>query len=642
MSKVCYLNRSARAVKSTDGYIMSIELDTRAQFKVSFLDDKTGKWVPQSFDSLKTLSGFLRNRFHRPIYPDSIGLAFYFDENLNECEEKHSSSYCILPRGKGGGFACYNRDNTHWTLVGTGNYTRCFQFLQSIKGQEPKSSVTTEVPAEEVSQEDAPQRECTVKKLPGISNYYTEYKGNLEYAKAENALYVVRRMAGHEDWIVKVRGDKGRFVTITSERFATSDAAFQWLQLYVGSSELRFTDADDNICDFDKANRCARTVKDGSVEYYYKSDTQWLRCGIEPDKTDDVDEGQTRNFYYTFSGNDTTEECATYRGEVVQAGVLHKFYIRRDEEWVLLKMGTPEETDSFCRVLFNTNRAENADDTKPTEPTFTASTSGPQENLPRLLTRDYSVHKPHARVSGIWQLIKDTTWIRAGDLISYLALCASRNRMVGNGPIFNTRLCDWMEQPLYIYDEEFFSSERNPERISYGKLRPLFSIQEAKALYPELTFMPAPIQFSNNCMDYVWDPTKPVLPLTPHTAEHICVDRISRFPKELRGFSPTQLVPLIREALRQGEERATRDLFYALPSYSKEHDEVSMLLPVYMPTTYASKPRVIAAMVMVSGPQGYRLATILDTGRAVRSVSCFRDPRTTWLKECYDDEPIVD
>ena len=43
MSKVCYLNRSARAVKSTDGYIMSIELDTRAQFKVLFLDDKTDR-----------------------------------------------------------------------------------------------------------------------------------------------------------------------------------------------------------------------------------------------------------------------------------------------------------------------------------------------------------------------------------------------------------------------------------------------------------------------------------------------------------------------------------------------------------------------------------------------------------------------
>ena len=244
-----------------------------------------------------------------------------------------------------------------------------------------------------------------------------------------------------------------------------------------------------------------------------------------------------------------------------------------------------------------------------------------------------SIHTSAALIARLESLMMEPAYLKGDLLFSYLALAMWRNRAMKKGPVFNTRLTDVFGQDIYLADTSYngYGVVSNPH-LYMNRLRIVMSLEEARTYDPNLQALPAPIQWSDKVSDYFWNPTIPLRPLNIGNLQHICVERKDRLPEELQAIEPSILMQSIKQNLEQGAQRARIDVRYALPSYSRTHDEVSMLLPIRLPLLYGSK--VIAAALLAKGPLGYSLKTVITTEMARRSVSLFTDPDTTWLKEC--------
>lgn len=73
-----------------------------------------------------------------------------------------------------------------------------------------------------------------------------------------------------------------------------------------------------------------------------------------------------------------------------------------------------------------------------------------------------------------------------------------------------------------------------------------------------------------------------------------------------------------------------KDCAFALPSYSRRHNNISMLLPLHVYTKNSELPE--AVMLLTKKLHGYSLVTLITPQQAYISVRSFRDPEMTWLK----------
>lgn len=493
-----------------------------------------------------------------------------------------------------------------------------------------------------------------------VQEWYYDSDYNAEGdIKTTSSRYKIHFLVTWQCWAASSRGSsKGRFTRMTDIRFKNVNDALGWIKLYVGATSLEFLNGKRLPCSYTLATLCRRTDEDGVVVSFRRKGYDWLQFldGTEEDVTLFADNYTV--FHYTEVGKECNVEDAAYREFVETPNLFHRFLARKNSSWSIIKCGTPDEISAFRAKVFASNaipakevdvaaqsnlptaKAEPAD-VPEVEVVPSNVLAGEKQPIIQPCDNASSVHVPHASVKKTWELVKDSTWLRGGDLMGYLIMCVSRNRVAGDSPIFNTRLCDKINQPVYGYDLDYkFRKGKGDSYVDFTRVSFSATLHDYQRFVPGVTEAPEPVQFFTDISKCVWDPTKPLLPLTQHTLEHICVDRIKRFPKELQLANPVHLITAVKDSLLHEVERAKRDIFYALPAYSKEHEELSMLLPIYIPLLFGNK--VVVTLVLSATTQGYRLCTVLDTGRAVRSVSVFRDPRTTWLKECYNDEPIVD
>ena len=232
-------------------------------------------------------------------------------------------------------------------------------------------------------------------------------------------------------------------------------------------------------------------------------------------------------------------------------------------------------------------------------------------------------------VSAVWGRIKGRTEMTEVELTAYLFNCLERNRKSDKKCAVHTRLFDKFGQPIYIT-----AHERGDEESCLKNSHIVDTIAAVKYFEPACTesTMPAPIQWSYSMADYVWDATLPVAPITEFSYGHMVKDRGDRISACVEELSEEDLLYAIKTSIAIGLERAAVDCTYALPSYSRKRNQVNMLLPLFVPQYSFKEP--VGAIMLYKSHLGYTPATILSCRMAYLSVSAFRDPMNTWLKEC--------
>lgn len=387
----------------------------------------------------------------------------------------------------------------------------------------------------------------------------------------------------------------------------------------LGGSEPKFTYYDSRLSKVPSAQFSRYRVESRATTYIicrYRGNYKWDRLKEIPKELlqQTLNEILKLNgvvtSYMDDAGNELLDEkAAAYK--VLNASTQSTLYRKEGTIWVQIAEGTPEQINK---------RLKQANNDKPEE----ATTSGQTIQPPAM---------PSCNITKVvWERVKDTFGFSMDDLNDYLYICICRNRAAKGPAIINTRLVDILNQPVYILD----SGHTSTGSIAWKEIHLVDTITQAAGLYPGLTMthMPEPLQWSINTADYFWNPTIPVSPISSRAVEHICVERKDRLPEALQTVSPQALTSAIQESLRVGEAKAKIDAGYALPTYSRKHDAVSMMLPLHVGVLYGDQP--IAALVLNKTVTGYYLATIVTLRMAVRSVRLFRNPENTWLKGVHD------
>ena len=233
----------------------------------------------------------------------------------------------------------------------------------------------------------------------------------------------------------------------------------------------------------------------------------------------------------------------------------------------------------------------------------------------------------HNATKVVYERVKGHTNFDLNDINSYLYLCVYRSLVQNAGPVINTRLTDILSQPIYVC----YCGDEDAGNINLRNVHVVDTIDDVRRLLPTLQIdvMPAPIQFGH-FYDCIWNPTLPILPVSINTYNHICVERVERLPEELKSVPPISLFNAIKASLDEGAKKASTDIAYALPTYSRRSNDIAMLLPLTIPVLNGGKP--IAAMMVRKTLQGYQLSTIITLSMAYAGVRLFRDPELTWLK----------
>lgn len=333
----------------------------------------------------------------------------------------------------------------------------------------------------------------------------------------------------------------------------------------------------------------------------FSIDTEIPRIGIKQDGVQ----------YFDADMSPTEQDSATYTAITKIPGFLVKLY--KDEE--LVCVGTPAEIAAYKPEVIIPPAPEPEPEPEPVQVTE------PKPQINRYAIEDK-----------VWNLVSASTYIPREYLGDYLYICMWRNRISKNGAVFNSRLTDILGQPIYLVDTSY-NSEGITEntKLHTSNLRVVSTLEEARKYAPGLQYLPAPLQWASSPSRYLWDPAIPLMPITPNVIQHVCVERKDRLPEELRNMQPAVLMQAIKQSIEDGARQASTDIFHALPSYSREHNEVSMMLPIRLPLLYGDS--VVAVALLTRRPVGYQLVTIITTEMARRSVMAFTNPANTWLKE---------
>lgn len=352
----------------------------------------------------------------------------------------------------------------------------------------------------------------------------------------------------------------------------------------------------------------------GMAAVYIRSMSNWVRHSTVPAfhlKQEVLTAGlsERKTSYRDEKGEPCDAEVAVYSVITKIPGILLHLY----EGETLVKTGTPRDIQEY----FDRVRLVKMVVSKPESPKPTPATSELKPDL-----------KAYYTVDMVWDLCKDTTHIRRSKLAAALVIMCSRNRKQKNGPIFDTLLHDNLWQPIYIVDLNYSETEF---RVDLDRMYVVRSLAEAQHINSNITQLPAPFRWANNPADLVWNPTIKLAPITQHQMEHVCMDNISRLPKELQSVEPAVLMLQIKQEIEKGTRIAACDVRYALPMYSAEHDSISMVLPVHVPLLYGNS--LVACAVLCKTELGYRLCTLITTEMARTSISTIIDISSTWLKE---------
>ena len=546
---------------------------------------------------------------------------------LGEVTKNTSAATYVFEQFSDNRWVLCRRESNTWVRITDGNKKKCMMSMQSHVQQYLLAQAAAEA--------------TTVKRTRRAPHRISEecYDGNKRLVgkvPTPETRYSIRLMSHKRYRIVCRESDVGQFHLLTDREFDNEDQAYAYFMLLVGAASLEFMDAKQQVVDFEEAVYCKRHLDDGTVEIHKNDGNAWERITSgEEDAMEEWHTPESETFFDDILAPCSGEQ-ALYKEYVAQPGVLHQLYKKTASGWKSIRRGSPSDITQYKSMLHDT--AMQALEARKSQPAV--ETSG-REDVPEFVSKPSQattslVAQRTPIEESLWKDIKDTTWLFKESVADHILTLAQRNRYIGVSPVFDTRLYDSANQPIYIADMDFDKREQKHNRIRLQQLRIFKALHEVQAVCPSVRELPLPIQMAHDPSNYLWDPTSRILPITLHTMEHILEDNNNRLPEVFAGASRTALMEFLRNEILIGEARALRDPFFALPCYSARDDSVSMLLPVHSPLL-SERNKVVAALILGKGARGYTVKTLLDGAQAVRSVSLFCDPRNTWLKECYED-----
>lgn len=631
MAVYCYLDEFGNVTSADFMFEYEIGLSDSGQIKLRFRQ-KNGVYVKHTFTTLQALQKFIRGRSKLVITPEKIGLVAYFkDSTMTPCDKKEAT-HCVIPD--------YTDFRACRVLDGKkedfhkGKYSNCLSHIRKdmIRMAEA-AKIAASKPTEGLVSPRTLVTTVPTTKYESAVFYGLDTKELGTQLTKEAAYKVYSVAAGKWRFAARYAGTE-RFAWVGRLSFNDQDAALGFMYLYVGSSSLAFFTTDWAICEYHSATYCRRIRATDGIQELHKFDgISWeLLAESASDIIEVYREVQAERYLTRSLSVCTSEKDAIYKRTVITPGILEKLYIKSEDEWKQLKAGTPDVIDFFIAQL-QKDRERTVDGGVQLRGEKSA---GETSNVSCLSseggTLSRSKQGKKSDIADLWNYVGETTWLPKENLDTYITVCAVRNRYIGQAKIFDCRLRDEASQPIYFVDTTWDDRAKKQSTTGLDKsgLKLCMSLPEAQAIDSGISSLPQPLQWSDNIAHYLWNPTIPLAPITLRTMEHICVERRYRLPEVFKEMSASEVLEIVRHAANDGVARACRDPYFALPAYSVEHNDVSMMLPIRV--SGFNKNKVIAALLLKRTQTGYKILTLLELSQAARSCSLFCDPDTTWLR----------
>ncbi len=631
MAVYCYLDEFDKVTSADSTFEYEIGLNDSGQIKLR-LRQRNGVYVKHTFTTLQALQKFMRGRSKLVIVPEKIGLVAYFkDSTLAPCD-KSEATHCVIPD--------YTDFRACRVLDGRkedfhkGKYSNCLSYIRkdmAKMAEAAKKAVSKS--AEDSVSSGAVANTTPVAKCENAVFYGLDTR-ELGTQLTKEATYKIYSVAmGKWRFAARYAGTD-RFAWVGRLSFNDQDAALGFMYLYAGSGSLEFFTTDWAVCTYHDAIYCRRMrLEDGIQELHKFDGISWeLLAENASDVVEAYREEQEGKYFTRSFCACTSEKDAVYKRAVISPGILEKLYIKSDDEWKQLKAGTPDVIDFFVAQLKRDWEKVTGGGTqlhvgKPVGESSNVSCSSFAGNTP-----GWNKQSRKSGIADLWDYVGETTWLPKENLDKYITVCAVRNRYIGQAKIFDCRLRDEASQPIYFVDTTWDDRAKKQSTTGLDKsgLKLCMSLPEAQAIDSGILSLPQPLQWSDNIAHYLWNPTIPLAPITLRTMEHICVERRYRLPEVFKEMSASEVLEIVRHAANDGAARACRDPYFALPAYSVEHNDVSMMLPIRV--SGFNKNKVIAALLLKRTQTGYKILTLLELSQAARSCSMFCDPDTTWLR----------
>lgn len=636
----------------TNAKFSIVPLHTIADFALSVL--KADRWEQIEYGTFLTcmnrLDRCVRTGAYEPAAPapNPIPRFAEYRNHMGEVVPSMGDCFFRFDQYSDNKWVLSYKEGPDWKKVADGTKKRCLEIMRAETkrykaqlAQEAQQPTPPAISSDKRRTRNAPttvSEEC-----------YDSEKRQIGSTPTSATRYSIRYMSNKLYRIVCREGSTGPFHLLTKTEFVDSDAAYAYFMLAAGAESLEFSNARHQTVEFDSAVFCNRHMPGGLVEVHKFDGNAWekLAEGTAAEMRD-WHEPESETFYdnlFAKCGLDKAE----YKEYIAQPGILHHLYKKEADGWKSIKRGSPSDITQYKSMLRDLalqsleserSKANEVKDTPAAKPDAGTQPASTVTKDTAKTANKFPSWSPSGRRPAIedvlWNEIKNTTWLFKEDVAAYIDIMTRRNRHIGQSPVYDTRLYDSMNQPIYIADMDFNNDRIDPGYVNIGQLRIFKALYEVQAVFPHIQTLPAPIQLSQDPADYLWDPTSKILPITLHTIEHILTDRETRLPKEFDGVQQAVLMEYLSDEVSKGEARAMRDPFFALPCYSREDDVVSMMLPIHSPML-TSKHKIVAALILRKGARGYQVRTLLTGAMAVKSVSLFCDPRNTWLRECYED-----
>lgn len=366
--------------------------------------------------------------------------------------------------------------------------------------------------------------------------------------------------------------------------------------------------------------------------------------------------------YYDKDGKDCLEVNAVYKKIDIPGGYARLYLRDQSNEWRILSIGSSIQVDKEFKSILdgtisikvqsedkidNTPKlsignikhiatsqhsssdvlVNNSNNTTTSQDMLVNSTSDTRYS--KISTVDKNSNTTGIIDKILYKLSKSTDF-NYETLKDYIITCIYRNRRIQKNPIINTRLLDRLDQPIYIYD---YGYTRPVTNINIDNIISIESLEQAKSICDEITIesLPEPLQWSSNPSDYIWNPSISISPISNNTYDIIEKYQRDKLNEQLRDKDIKVIMNEIQRSCQDGEMVSKIDIAYAIPAYDRDHDKISMMLP--LKSQIISGNKVLNAMIFTKGLLGYSLYAIATVEEARQLARMFRDPRTTWLME---------
>ena len=113
--------------------------------------------------------------------------------------------------------------------------------------------------------------------------------------------------------------------------------------------------------------------------------------------------------------------------------------------------------------------------------------------------------------------------------------------------------------------------------------------------------------------------------------EHIIEDRIERFPEKYRDLTSDDLGLRLDNAINLAKNIAQRNYKFIVPMYYPTKNRIQLLMPIYLESSYSSRPDFALVITPDANEKMYSLETILGLDEVYQDARLVAKPEESWL-----------